>query len=573
MSAVSVSESGVRPVLADAAEVARRALVALEPDGVGVHLGVSAEDDTAATHRFEATLPGYRGWQWAVVVAAPPGADHATVSESALLPALDALIAPDFVPWEQRVRPGDLGPGDLLATPADDPRLVPGYVATGDPVIDEVAREVGLGRVQVLSLEGRADAAQRWYTEYGPDTEMAKAAPGTCGMCGFYLPLAGALRESFGVCGNAMGADGHVVHIEYGCGAHSDVVAPSGNGSPLYEAFDDHAVDFVEIVRPAVEDAINKAESAAAAEDTASTAGSQALAEDSASEVATEATSEDVASKVATQGAEDSVSAVAPQHSAEDSAKKGAHQPVAEDSATAVEPQAVAEGSATEAVAQVAAEDSATTVDDVVADADSATAVVEVVAEASADPAIEVVEVAAGTIATVPAGSDTEEATDQSPADALTEVGAAAAERAGDQQETAEAEAVAAADAERSALAEGTLPETPDEVIAAELASDTDVPTATVPAAQAELGAGDESAAAETGVVSAAEAEPDTEANAAGAEATSATEATSGVEAAAETAEAGADSAEGAASVSGGAESGGAAESADLSEHGSSVSR
>lgn len=513
----------MRPVLADAAEVARRALVALEPDGVGVHLGVSAEDDTAATHRFEATLPGYRGWQWAVVVAAPPGADHATVSESALLPALDALIAPDFVPWEQRVRPGDLGPGDLLATPADDPRLVPGYVATGDPVIDEVAREVGLGRVQVLSLEGRADAAQRWYTEYGPDTEMAKAAPGTCGMCGFYLPLAGALRESFGVCGNAMGADGHVVHIEYGCGAHSDVVAPSGNGSPLYEAFDDHAVDFVEIVRPAVEDAINKAEDAAPAEDSASK--------------------------------------VPPQTSAEDSATK-------------VAPQAVVEGSATEAVAQVAAEDSAATVDDVVADADSATVVVEVVAETSADPAIEVVEVAAGTIATVPADSDTEDATDQSPADALTEVGAAAAERAGDQQETAEAEAVAAADAERSALAEGTLPEPADEVIAAELASDTDVPTETVPAAQAELAAGDESAAAETGVVSDAEVESDTEATAAGAEAASATEATSGVEAAPETAEVGADaSAEGTASVSGEAESGEAAESADLSEHGSSVSR
>ncbi|MGF0314952.1 DUF3027 domain-containing protein [Nocardia fluminea] len=496
MSAVSVSESGVRPVLADAAEVARRALVALEPDGVGVHLGVSAEDDTAATHRFEATLPGYRGWQWAVVVAAPPGADHATVSESALLPALDALIAPDFVPWDQRVRPGDLGPGDLLATPADDPRLVPGYVATGDPVIDEVAREVGLGRVQVLSLEGRADAAQRWYTEYGPDTEMAKAAPGTCGMCGFYLPLAGALRESFGVCGNAMGADGHVVHIEYGCGAHSDVVAPSGNGSPLYEAFDDHAVDFVEIVRPAVEDAINKAEDAAPAEDTASTVGAKSVAEDS------------------------------------------------------------------------------TTVDDVESDADSATVVVEVVAETSADPAIEVVEVAAGTIAAVPAGSDTEDATDQSPADALTEVGAAAAERAGDQQETAEAEAVAAADAERSALAEGTLPETADEVIAAELASDTDVLPETDSAAQAELGGGDESAAAETGVVSDAEVEPDTEATAAGAEAASATEATSGAEAAAETAEVGADaSAEGGASVSGGAESGEAAASADLSEHGSSVSR
>lgn len=247
VSAVSVSESGVRPVLADAAEVARRALVELEPHGVGVHLGVTAEDETAATHRFEASLPGYRGWQWAVVVAAPPGAESATVSESALLPGPDALIAPDFIPWEQRVRPGDLGPGDLLAPPTDDPRLVPGYVATGDPVVDDVAREVGLGRVQVLSLEGRVDAAQRWYLEYGPDTEMAKAAPSTCGLCGFYVPLAGALRESFGVCANAMGADGHVVHVEYGCGAHSDVVAPSGNGSPRYEAFDDHAVEYVQV--------------------------------------------------------------------------------------------------------------------------------------------------------------------------------------------------------------------------------------------------------------------------------------------------------------------------------------
>ncbi|MFE9784288.1 DUF3027 domain-containing protein [Nocardia salmonicida] len=376
VSAVSVSESGVRPVLADAAEVARRALVALEPDGVGVHLGVSAEDDTAATHRFEATLPGYRGWQWAVVVAAPPGADHATVSESALLPALDALIAPDFIPWDQRVRPGDLGPGDLLATPADDPRLVPGYVATGDPVVDEVAREVGLGRVQVLSVEGRADAAERWFTEFGPDTEMAKAAPATCGMCGFYLPLAGALRESFGVCGNAMGADGHVVHIAYGCGAHSDVVAPSGNGSPLYEAFDDHAVDFVEIVRPAVEKAIDEAE------------------------------------------------------------------------------------------AQVAAEDPA--VDDAAPEpADAATAVVEVVAETTADPAIEVVEIAAETI-TDPATPVS--ATEQSPADSLTAVGEAAAEQAGDQQETAEAAAVAAVDAERSALAEGALPESAEEVITAETA-------------------------------------------------------------------------------------------------------
>ncbi|WP_084510642.1 DUF3027 domain-containing protein [Nocardia lijiangensis] len=245
MSAVSVSEPDVRPVLADAVDLARRALLELEPSAVGAHLGVSAEDESAATHRFEATLPGYRGWQWAVVVAAPQDADHATVSESALLPGPDALVAPDFVPWDQRIRPGDLAPGDLLAPPQDDPRLVPGYVSGGDPEVDETALEIGLGRTKVLSEDGRFAAAERWYSEYGPDTEMAKAAPSTCGKCGFYLPLAGALRAAFGVCGNAMGADGHVVHVEYGCGAHSDVVAPTGGGSPLYEAFDDAAFDVI----------------------------------------------------------------------------------------------------------------------------------------------------------------------------------------------------------------------------------------------------------------------------------------------------------------------------------------
>ncbi|MFI9506098.1 DUF3027 domain-containing protein [Nocardia sp. NPDC052566] len=267
MSAVSVSESGVRPILADAVDVARRALLELEPAAVGAHLGVSAENESAATHRFEATLPGYRGWQWAVVVAAPPGADYATVSESALLPGPDALIAPDFVPWDQRVRPGDLAPGDLLAPPPNDPRLVPGYVASGDPAVDEVALEIGLGRPKVLSLEGREEAAERWYTEFGPDTDMAKAAPSTCGLCGFYLPLAGALRAAFGVCGNAMGADGRVVHTTYGCGAHSDVVAPTGGGSPLYEAYDDAAVEMIpaDELRPATTEAAAAASAVAEA--------------------------------------------------------------------------------------------------------------------------------------------------------------------------------------------------------------------------------------------------------------------------------------------------------------------
>ena len=216
-------------------------------DTVGEYLGVNYDDAHSATHRFLAKLPGYCGWQWAVVVAAPPGADHATISEVVLVPGPTALLAPRWVPWEARVRPGDLGPGDLLAPPRDDLRLVPGYTATGDPAVDDIAVELGLGRRQVLSGSGRAGAAQRWHDgEYGPHSAMARSVRRVCRDCAFYLPLAGSLGTMFGICANEMSADGHVVDAEYGCGAHSDTPAPAGNGSPRYDPFDDGVLDLLE---------------------------------------------------------------------------------------------------------------------------------------------------------------------------------------------------------------------------------------------------------------------------------------------------------------------------------------
>ena len=77
-------------------------------------------------------MPGYQGWQWAVVVAAYPGAERATVSEVVLVPGPTALLAPAWVPWNERVQPGDLGPGDLLAPASNDPRLVPGFLSSGE---------------------------------------------------------------------------------------------------------------------------------------------------------------------------------------------------------------------------------------------------------------------------------------------------------------------------------------------------------------------------------------------------------------------------------------------------------
>ena len=216
--------------LSDAVERARDAAVEEAADemgagAVGEHLEVR-EEDGAVTHFFAARHGGYRGWRWSVTLAAADLDAPVTVSEVVLLPGDDALVSPPWLPWDERVRPGDLGVGDLLPTSADDPRLVPGYVRSDDPAVEEVAREVGLGRKTVLSREGRDAAAQRWAEgAHGPHSDMARAAPGRCGTCGFVVAVAGALRGAFGVCGNAYSpADGAVVALDFGCGAHSDVV-------------------------------------------------------------------------------------------------------------------------------------------------------------------------------------------------------------------------------------------------------------------------------------------------------------------------------------------------------------
>lgn len=244
---LEVAPGELGPLLTGAVDAARAAIEELSGGSVGEYLGVTHEDPTSATHRFLADLPGYRGWQWAVVVAAYPGAERATISELVLVPGPTALLAPQWVPWDQRVKPGDLGPGDLLAPPADDPRLVPGFLLSGDPEVDETAAEVGFGRRQVLSQWGRMDAAQRWHDgDFGPDSTMARSTKRVCRDCGFFLPLAGALGPMFGVCSNELAADGHVVDFTYGCGAHSDTPAPAGTGSPLYDPYDDGVIEVAE---------------------------------------------------------------------------------------------------------------------------------------------------------------------------------------------------------------------------------------------------------------------------------------------------------------------------------------
>jgi hypothetical protein len=237
------------PACAAAIDLARDAV---EGDHIGEHLGVVPEGERVATHYFECTLPGYKGWRWAVTVARAPRSRTVTVSETVPLPGDGALLAPSWVPWHERLQPGDLGVGDLLPTRADDERLAPGYVLSDDPGVEEVSWELGLGRRRVMSREGRAEAAQRWYdSDHGPHAPISVGAPPSarCGMCGFYLPLAGSLRQMFGVCGNLFAPDdGRVVSADHGCGAHSEVmVEQSAPVEELTTVYDDSEVEPVAV--------------------------------------------------------------------------------------------------------------------------------------------------------------------------------------------------------------------------------------------------------------------------------------------------------------------------------------
>ncbi len=219
--------------LAAAVEFAHDAVAAeVGAARVGEHLEVAMEDERLATHLFNCTSPGYRGWRWAVTLARTPGDESPTVCDVVLLPGPDALVAPAWVPWSERVQPGDLGVGDVFPTGAQDPRLVAGFTDEDD--LDGVGShsplspstwELGLGRPRVLSQIGRDDAADRWYAgDTGPDSAMAKSASLTCLTCGFLMPMGGAFGQMFAVCANVMApADGRVVALDYGCGAHSEV--------------------------------------------------------------------------------------------------------------------------------------------------------------------------------------------------------------------------------------------------------------------------------------------------------------------------------------------------------------
>jgi hypothetical protein len=70
---------------------------------VGNFIGVTEIDKGLATFLFENNQKGYVGWRWSVTIFQDKKNQPATVSEIVLLPGDDSLIAPDWVPWSERL--------------------------------------------------------------------------------------------------------------------------------------------------------------------------------------------------------------------------------------------------------------------------------------------------------------------------------------------------------------------------------------------------------------------------------------------------------------------------------------
>lgn len=111
--------------LVEAHDLALAALREFTPAStIGPAAGYIAEEDGSVSLRFENRLAGYPGWYWTVTVARVDD-EEPTVLEAELLPGDGALLAPEWVPWaerlaEYRAHQAELADAAAAATDGDD---------------------------------------------------------------------------------------------------------------------------------------------------------------------------------------------------------------------------------------------------------------------------------------------------------------------------------------------------------------------------------------------------------------------------------------------------------------------
>jgi len=121
-------------VLAAAVDTARTAIEGIaKASEIGEHLAARTEGDRVVTHLFESRLPGYIGWQWYAVLTRNSRSKVITVNELGLLPSEESILAPEWVPWAERVRPEDAQEQDSENAEESPEEGAAGESEAGDP--------------------------------------------------------------------------------------------------------------------------------------------------------------------------------------------------------------------------------------------------------------------------------------------------------------------------------------------------------------------------------------------------------------------------------------------------------
>lgn len=90
-------------VLLASVDRAREALLEITPAAtIGEPAGHIVEDEHVVSLLFHTTLEGYPGWFWTVSLTRVEGSEP-TVLEAELMPGESALLAPDWIPWSERL--------------------------------------------------------------------------------------------------------------------------------------------------------------------------------------------------------------------------------------------------------------------------------------------------------------------------------------------------------------------------------------------------------------------------------------------------------------------------------------
>jgi len=115
---------------------------------LGSFIEAVKEDEIVTSYLWEAKRAGYVGWRWSVTVSQLDPASEPTLTEVVLVPGPDALLAPAWVPWSERLADYQALQAELAKQAAEE--------AEEETEI-EVAEEEGL---PVLDLEQSEDAKQ-----------------------------------------------------------------------------------------------------------------------------------------------------------------------------------------------------------------------------------------------------------------------------------------------------------------------------------------------------------------------------------------------------------------------------